>query len=91
MAGAWDFTLDLRDAPLADGPKLRYLDINDKLADAGGKLFEGMMNADKLHPAEKAYQVWADALKPIFHEVLGPPGAEDHAPPPTGDPGKQQH
>ena len=73
-------------ARMADGRKVRYLDINDRLADAQGRLFDGMMNADRLHPAEKAYQVWADALKPAFRELLGPPGAEDHAPPPTGDP-----
>jgi hypothetical protein len=29
----------------------------------------------------------ADALKPIFVELLGPPGKVDLAPPPTGDPG----
>jgi lysophospholipase L1-like esterase len=74
-------------AKMADGMKVRYLDINGKLADAQGRLFDGMMIADKLHPDEKAYQIWADALKPIFRELLGPPGAEDHAPPPTGDPG----
>ena len=34
----------------------------------------------------KGYQVWADALKPIFLELLGPPATADHAPPPTGDP-----
>ena len=52
-----------------------------------GELFDGMMNAnDKLHPTLKGYQVWADALKPIFTELLGPPAATDHAPPPTGDP-----
>jgi hypothetical protein len=34
----------------------------------------------------KAYQIWADALKPIFTELLGPPAATDSAPPPTGDP-----
>jgi len=46
-----------------------------------------MMDArDKLHPAIKGYQVWADALKPIFGELLGLPGKDDHAPPPTGDP-----
>jgi lysophospholipase L1-like esterase len=73
-------------AMMADGVKVRYLDINDKLADAQGRLFEDMMNADKLHPAEKGYQVWADALKPIFRELLGPPAAVDHAPLPTGDP-----
>jgi hypothetical protein len=44
------------------------------------------MNPDKLHPALKGYQVWADALKPLFEELLGPPAKEDHAPPPTGDP-----
>jgi len=72
---------------LADGKRIRYLNINDKLADPDGKLFDGMMNAsDRLHPTLKGYQVWADALKPIFTELLGPPGKEDHAPPPTGDP-----
>jgi lysophospholipase L1-like esterase len=72
---------------VADGKRIRYLNINDKLADRNGKLFEGMMNpADKLHPTVKAYQVWADALKPLFTELLGPPATEDHAPPPTGDP-----
>ena len=74
-------------ATMADGRKIRYLNINDKLADREGKLYEGMMNAnDKLHPALKGYQVWADALKPLFTELLGPPASEDHAPPPTGDP-----
>jgi len=72
---------------LADGKKVRFLNINDKLADGDGRLFEGMMNArDKLHPMEKGYQVWADALKPIFTELLGPPKSDDHAPPPTGVP-----
>jgi len=73
-------------AALADGQKTRYLDVNGKLADSHGRLFPGMMNADQLHPSIPGYQVWADALKPIFTEVLGPPGKEDHAPPPTGDP-----
>ena len=68
---------------------VRYLDINSKLADRQGKLFEGMMNSDKLHPALPGYQVWADALKPIFTELLGPPAATDHAPPATGDPSKK--
>lgn len=71
---------------LADGKKIRYLSVNDKLADRDGKLIDGMMNPDKLHPAIKGYQVWADGLKPIFTELLGPPAKEDHAPPPTGDP-----
>ena len=71
---------------LADGRKVRYLNINDRLADQDGRLREGMMNPDRLHPAVAGYQVWADALKPILTAVLGPPANEDHAPPPTGDP-----
>ncbi|MBV8865172.1 MAG: hypothetical protein JO210_07195, partial [Acidobacteriaceae bacterium] len=71
----------------ADGKKIRYLNIDDKLADSQGKLLDGMMNAtDKLHPTVKAYQVWADALKPVLTELLGARAAVDHAPPPTGDP-----
>jgi lysophospholipase L1-like esterase len=48
-------------AKMADGDRVRYLNINDKLAD-------GMLNPDKLHLTVAAYQVWADALKPIFQE-----------------------
>jgi lysophospholipase L1-like esterase len=72
-------------AKFADGKTIRYLNINDKLADKDGKLFEGM-TADRLHLSLKGYQVWADALKPLLTEVLGAPAKEDHAPPPTGDP-----
>ena len=75
-----------RIAKFADGKKIRYLNINNKLADNDDKLFEGMTNRDGLHLDVKGYQVWADALKPIFTEILGPPAKEDHAPPPTGDP-----
>jgi lysophospholipase L1-like esterase len=72
---------------LADGQKIRYLNINDKLTNSDGRLLDGMMSAsDKLHPTLKAYQVWADALKPVLTELLGPPAALDHAPPPAGDP-----
>ena len=70
---------------MADGKKIRYLNVNDKLADKDGKLFEGM-SKDRLHPTLKGYQIWADGLKPIFTEILGPPAKTDHAPPPTGDP-----
>lgn len=70
---------------LADGKAVRYLNINDRLADANGKLFAGM-TVDQLHLSLKGYQVWADALKPVFTELLGPPAATDTAPPPTGDP-----
>lgn len=70
---------------MADGKKIRYLNVNDRLADKDGNLFEGI-SKDKLHPSLKGYQIWADGLKPIFTEVLGPPASTDHAPPATGDP-----
>lgn len=73
-------------AKLADGRMVRFVDVNDRLADASGVLFEGVMNADQLHPSLKGYQIWADALKPLFTDLLGPPTATDLAPPPTGDP-----
>jgi lysophospholipase L1-like esterase len=70
---------------MADGKSIRFLDINAKLADPKGTLFEGM-TVDRLHLTLKGYEVWADGLKPILTELLGPPAATDHAPPPTGDP-----
>ena len=73
-------------ARMADAKSIRFLDVNPKLADAKGILFEGM-TVDGLHPSLKGYEVWAAGLKPILAELLGPPGAVDHAPPPTGDPG----
>lgn len=70
---------------MADGKSIRYLNVNDKLAGPDGKLFPGMTH-DRLHPTVKGYQIWADGLKPIFTEILGPPAKTDHAPPPSGDP-----
>jgi lysophospholipase L1-like esterase len=79
--------VNARIARLADNRKIRFLDVNDRLADQDGRLFEGMMNAgDKLHPTVRGYQVWADGLKPLFAKLLGPPASTDQAPPPTGDP-----
>ncbi len=70
---------------LADGKIVRYLNINDRLIDADGNLVDGV-TVDKLHLSLKGYQIWADALKPLLTELLGPPAATDTAPPPTGDP-----
>ncbi|MBS1872121.1 MAG: hypothetical protein JSU00_02835 [Acidobacteria bacterium] len=77
-------------ARMADGAKVRFLDINPKLAGPDGKLIDGVTVPDKLHLAAKGYQIWADALKAQFTELLGPPAQEDHAPPPTGDPSVQR-
>ena len=74
---------------LADGKRIRFLNINDQLADATGCLLPAI-SSDGLHLEEPGYEVWAQALKPIFEEVLGPPAKEDHAPPPTGNPAASQ-
>ena len=72
-------------ASLADGRRVRYININARLTGADGTLVDGV-TVDGLHLSVTGYQIWADALKPIFTEILGPPAATDHAPPPTGDP-----
>jgi (4-O-methyl)-D-glucuronate---lignin esterase len=74
---------------LADGKKIRFVNINDRLTDDKGNLLPGV-SRDGLHLEEKGYDVWATALKPIFAELLGPPAKMDQAPPPTGDPSATQ-
>jgi lysophospholipase L1-like esterase len=69
----------------AEGKGVRFVDVSASLADADGKLYEGM-TVDHLHPTAKGYQVWADGIKPILEQLLGPPAKTDHAPPPSGDP-----
>jgi len=81
--------INKRLAGFADGQRVRHLNLNAQLTDTDGKLIDGM-TVDGLHLGLKGYQVWADALKPIFTKLLGPPAKEDHAPPPTGDPSARQ-
>lgn len=71
---------------MADGKAIFFLNINHQLADSAGRLHEGMAT-DGLHLTAKAYQVWADGLRPMLKDFLGNPAPTDHAPPPTGDPG----
>ena len=75
-------------AKLADGSRIRFLNVNAQFTNDQGMLLPGML-PDGLHPAVPGYQVWADGLKPILRELLGPPAKSDHAPPPTGDPSAQ--
>ena len=81
--------INQRYAELADGKAVRFLNINDQLSDEHGVLRDDV-TMDKLHPSMKGYQIWADALRPILTELLGPPAATDQAPPPTGDPSTQK-
>jgi (4-O-methyl)-D-glucuronate---lignin esterase len=77
--------INARISQFADGKKVVYLNINDKLANQEGVLVEGMTE-DGLHLSNKGYQIWADALKPLFTEWLGPPKDRDSAPPASGVP-----
>ena len=68
---------------LAKNHGLRFLNINERLADEDGLLLDEV-SSDGLHLSEAGYEVWADALRPVLTELLGPPAAADQAPPATG-------
>jgi lysophospholipase L1-like esterase len=78
--------INARAARLADGQRVRFIDLRSRLADEAGTLLPGMTDPDKLHLALPAYEAWATALRPILMEWLGPPADVDLAPPPTGNP-----
>ena len=62
-------------AKLDDGKQVKFLNINDKFVDSDGKLLPGVMGRDKLHPAAKGYDLWAEAIRPTLTEWLGPQAA----------------
>src|SRR5690606_34912982 len=77
--------INRRIASLADGRHIRFLDINDRLADAHGRL-RAEISRDGLHPSVRGHGVWAAALKPRLTDRLGAPAEGVRAPPETGDP-----
>ena len=50
-------------ATYANKSPVTYLDITDKFLNADGSMSKEIMG-DFLHPTEKGYAIWADALKP---------------------------
>jgi lysophospholipase L1-like esterase len=56
-------------AKLHDGKNIFYLDIGAKFLDADGILQPDIM-PDKLHPTEKGYQIWADAVQAPLAELI---------------------
>jgi lysophospholipase L1-like esterase len=68
--------LNALNSKLDDGKQVRFLNINDKLSDSVGNLLPEMVGSDKILLSDKGYQVWANELRPIFTEKLGPPAAE---------------
>jgi lysophospholipase L1-like esterase len=77
--------INARLAAFGDARRVRYLDIGDRLVDSR-RLLSAEMSEDGLHLSLAAYQVWADALKPILVERLGAALDVYIAPVPTEDP-----
>ena len=58
---------------LADGKTVRYLNVNDKLADKDGKLFDGMMRATTASDGEGISGL-GRRLEADLHRTAGAPG-----------------
>ena len=54
----------------ADGDVVRWLDFNDKFLTPDGVLTKEVMN-DLLHPNEKGYAIWWEAMHPVFRDICG--------------------
>jgi beta-glucosidase len=55
---------------IADGKHIFYLNINDKFLEADGTLSKDVM-PDLLHPNEKGYEIWAEAMEPMVKKLMG--------------------
>ncbi|MFZ9992186.1 MAG: platelet-activating factor acetylhydrolase IB subunit [Opitutales bacterium] len=53
----------------ADGRKVFFLDVGAKFLEADGTLSKSIM-PDLLHPNEKGYQIWTDAIKADVQALL---------------------
>jgi lysophospholipase L1-like esterase len=56
-------------AKLDDGKTVKYLDIGSQFLTADGTLPKAIM-PDLLHPNERGYQIWADAMEPTLAQLL---------------------
>ncbi len=56
-------------AKIADGKKIRFLDIGDKFLGPDGTLPRDIM-PDLLHPSAKGYEIWAEAMEPTLEKML---------------------
>ena len=52
-----------------DGRTVKFLDIGPKFLGPDGKVPADIM-ADFLHPSEKGYQIWADAMNPTLDAMM---------------------
>ena len=56
-------------AGLDDGEYVRFLDIGDAFLEPDGTISVDVM-ADGLHPTARGYEIWADAMMPVFTDML---------------------
>jgi lysophospholipase L1-like esterase len=54
-------------ATLDDGKNVTFLDIGAKFLQPDGTISQGMM-PDFLHPTEKGYEIWANAIQPMVDQ-----------------------
>jgi lysophospholipase L1-like esterase len=55
---------------IADNNMIFYMDIGQKFFDADGTLSPNIM-PDYLHPNDKGYEIWAEAIEPKVVELMG--------------------
>lgn len=55
---------------IADGKHIFYLDINKAFLDENGVLTQEIM-PDLLHPNEKGYKIWAEAMESTIKKLMG--------------------
>lgn len=54
----------------ADGKDVIWLDFNAEFLEPDGTMTKRVMN-DLLHPNATGYQIWLDAISPVFKRILG--------------------
>lgn len=72
-------TINAQLAKLEDRRTLFYMDIGDKFLAADGTIPPDVMY-DGLHPAERGYEIWADAMLPKVKELMGIRNSPIHFP-----------
>ena len=55
---------------LADEKRVFFLDLGQKFLEDDGKLPKRLM-PDLLHPNKEGYKIWAEAMEPAIHDLLG--------------------
>lgn len=66
-------------AKLDNGDTIRYLDIGKVFLGPDGKVNKDIMN-DGLHPNAQGYQLWADAMRPLFEQMAHKPTSQPATP-----------